>query len=69
MAFLERWKSRLPKEKTEEELNEYYDRIEEMDVDRGEFFAMFVGAWMALWPILLMVAVIILVPMLFFRVF
>ena len=69
MAFLERWKSRLPKEKTQEELDEYYDRIEEMDVGKGEFFAMFVGAWMALWPILVMVAVIVLLPMLFFRVF
>ena len=69
MAFLERWKSRLPKEKTQEELDEHYDRMEEMEFEKGEFFAMFVGAWMALWPVLLMVAVIVLLPMLFFRVF
>lgn len=69
MAFLERWKSRLPKEKTEEELNEHYDRMEQMELDKGEYFAMLVGAWMALWPVLLIVAIIVLVPMLFFRVF
>ena len=69
MAFLERWKSRLPTEKTEEELNEHYDRMEQMELDKGEYFAMLVGAWMALWPVLLIVAIIVLVPMLFFRVF
>lgn len=69
MSFIERWKSRLPKEKTEEELNEHYDRMEEMDLDKGEYFAMIIGAWMALWPVLLIVAIIVLIPMLFFRVF
>ena len=40
-----------------------------MDLDKGDFFAMVVGAFMALWPVLLIVAIIVLVPMLFFRVF
>jgi len=69
MSFIERWKSRIPKEKTEEELEEYYDWMEEKESEKGEFFAMLVGAWMALWPVLVIVAVIVLLPMLFFRVF
>ena len=69
MSFIDRWKSRLPKEKTEKELNEHYDRMEEMELGKGEYFAMIIGAWMALWPVLLIVAIIVLIPMLFFRVF
>lgn len=69
MSFISRWKDRLPKEKTQEELDEFYDRMEEKELEKGEMFAMILGAWMALWPVLLIVAVIVLIPMLFFRVF
>ena len=54
---------------TQEELDAHYDRMEEMELGKGEFFAMIVGAWMAFWPVLLIVAIIVLIPMLFFRVF
>ena len=69
MAFLQRWKSRLPKEKTQEELDAHYDFMEENEFEKGEFVSMILGAFMAFWPILAMIAVIVLVPMLFFRVF
>lgn len=69
MAFLSRWKDRLPKEKTEEELEAHYDRMDEMEFEKSDFVAMMLGAWMALWPILVMVAVIVLIPMLIMRVF
>ena len=68
-SLLNWWKKRLPKEKTEEELDEHYDRMEQMDLEKGDFFAMIVGAFMALWPVLLIVAAIVLIPMLIFRVF
>ena len=69
MALLDFLRKRLPKEKSEAELEEHYDRIDQMDLDKGDFFAMVVGAFMALWPVLLIVAIIVLIPMLFFRVF
>ena len=69
MALLDFWRKRLPKEKSEAELEAHYDRIDQMDLDKGDFFAMVVGAFMALWPVLLIVAIIVLIPMLFFRVF
>ena len=69
MSFISRWKERLPKEKTQEELDAHFDRMDEMELEKVDFLAMILGAWMAFWPILVMVAVIILIPMLFFRVF
>ena len=69
MAILERWKKRLPKEKTQQELNEYYDEIEKLELDKTDYFAMFLGALMAFWPLILIVAAIFLIPMLIFRVF
>ena len=69
MAILERWKKRLPKEKTQQELDEYYDEIEKLELDKTDYFAMFLGALMAFWPLILIVAAIFLIPMLIFRVF
>ena len=69
MAILERWKKRLPREKTQQELDEYYDEIEKLELDKTDYFAMFLGALMAFWPLILIVAAIFLIPMLIFRVF
>ena len=69
MAFLERWKKRLPREKTQEELDEYYAKMEETPLEKGDRLAMFLGALMAFWPLILIVAAIFLIPMLIFRVF
>ena len=55
MALLDYWRKRLPREKSEAELEEHYDKIDQMDLDKGDFFAMVVGAFMALWPVLLIV--------------
>ncbi len=67
MPILERWKKRLPKEKTQQELDEYYDQIEQMHLDKTDYLAMFLGALMAFWPLILIVAAIFLIPMLIFR--
>ena len=69
MAILERWKKRLPKERTQEELDEYYDQIEQLNLDKTDYLAMFLGMLMAFWPLILIVAAIFLIPMLIFRVF
>ncbi len=69
MAILERWKKRLPKEKTQEELDAHYDKMEQLELEKGDYFAMFLGALMAFWPLILIVAAIFLIPMLILRVF
>ena len=49
-------------EKTKEELDQYYDKVEDMDL-KSDFPAMLLGLLMALWPLLLILAAIILIPM------
>ena len=68
MPILERWKNRLPREKTQKELDEYYDSIEKLELEKSDYFAMFLGALMAFWPLILIVAAIFLIPMLILRV-
>ena len=68
MSFLSRWKERLPKEKSREELEAHYREMEEVPLEKGDRLAMFLGALMAFWPLILILLVIFLVPMLIFRV-
>ena len=66
--MLERWKERLPKEKTKEELEAHYQAMEEVPLEKGDKLAMFLGALMAFWPLILIVLAIFLIPMLILRV-
>ena len=66
MNMLERWKDRLPKEKTQEELDAHYDRMEQLE--KGDRLAMFLGALLAFWPLIVIVLALFLIPMLIFRV-
>ena len=66
--ILERWKKRLPEEKTREELDAHYERMEKLELEKGDFLAMVLGAFMAFWPLLLILAAIFLIPLLLFRV-
>ena len=54
MSLFTRWRS-LPREKSKEELDEHYKR---MDVEKGDMFAMILGGFLAFAPILLGVAVL-----------
>ena len=62
-SLLHLWRDRLPKEKSKEELDQYYDKIEDMNLGKSDFLAMFLGLFLALWPLLLILAAIILIPM------
>ena len=66
MSFLQRWKDRLPREKTPEELNAHYAAMEKLE--KGDRLAMFLGALLAFWPLILIVLAIFLIPMLIFHV-
>ena len=68
MKVLERWKNRLPKEKSREELEAHYREMEEVPLEKGDRLAMFLGALMAFWPLILIVLAIFLIPMLILRV-
>lgn len=68
MNMLERWKDRLPKEKSREELEAHYREMEEMPLEKGDRLAMFFGALMAFWPLILIVLAVFLIPMLILRV-
>ena len=66
MRILERWKDRLPREKTPEELDAHYAAME--NLEKGDKLAMFLGALLAFWPLIVIVLAIFLIPMLIFRV-
>ena len=61
-SLLHLWRNRLPKEKTKEELDEYYDKVEDMNL-KSDFPAMLLGLLMALWPLLIIIAAIVIIPM------
>ena len=69
MIILERWKKRLPKEKSKEELNKHYEEMEQLPLEKGDRLAMFLAALITFLPVLLIAFAIYLIPMLFFRVF
>ena len=64
--ILERWKNRLPKEKTPEELDAHYAQMDQLE--KGDRLAMFLGALIAFAPLILIILAIFLIPMLIFRV-
>ena len=66
--MLERWRKRLPKEKTREELDLFYEE-EKLDLEKGDRLAMFLAALITFLPLILMALAIFLIPMLLFRVF
>ena len=65
--ILERWKNRLPREKTQKELDDHYKQMEQLE--KGDKLAMFLGALIAFYPLILIILAIFLIPMLIFRVF
>jgi hypothetical protein len=52
MFFQERLKKLLPKQKTKEELDEHYDKIE---LEKGDFLAMVIAAFITFVPVLIIV--------------
>jgi len=50
MIFPEPFRSRLPKKKTKEELDEHYKNVE---LEKGDFLAMVIAAFITFLPVLL----------------
>ena len=50
MIFPEPFRSRLPKKKTKEELDEHYQNVE---LEKGDFLAMVIAAFITFLPVLL----------------
>ena len=51
MSFLERFRSLLPKEKTPEELEEHYNKME--DLEKKDYIAMLIAAFITFMPIVI----------------
>jgi hypothetical protein len=56
MLFPERFKALLPKKKTREELDEHYNKIE---LEKGDFLAMVIAAFITFFPVLILVMVLV----------
>ena len=55
MSLFDRFRERLPKTKTKEELDEHYDKIE---LEKGDFAAMVIAAFITFLPVLIIAMVI-----------
>ena len=63
MYFPERLRKLLPKKKTPEELDKHYDGLE---LEKGDFLAMVIAAFITFMPILIIAMVVIYGLLLFF---
>ena len=55
MLFPERLKSLLPKKKTNQQLDEHYEKIE---LEKGDFLAMVIAAFITFIPVLIVILVV-----------
>ncbi len=55
MGILDKYKSLLPKDKSKEELDE---RFEKMDLEKGDFLAMLIAALITFGPVILIVSLV-----------
>ena len=61
MSLFERWRA-LPHRKSKEELDAHYDKMEPLE--KGDVIAMLAAAFLALWPVLLILGLLIVVAIL-----
>ena len=54
----ERIRERLPRKKTREEINEHFDSIEKVELEKGDFLAMCIAAFVTFIPVLIIAMVI-----------
>jgi len=57
--MLQRFKEVLGKKKTKEELDAHYDKMEEVELEKGDFLAMVIAAFITFLPVLLIASVVI----------
>ena len=58
-VMLHRFKAILSKKKTKEELDSHYDKIEELELEKGDFLAMVIAAFITFLPVLIVALVVI----------
>ncbi len=63
MAILNKFRSHLPKEKTNQELE---DRFEQVELEKGDLLAMIIAAFLTFAPIIFAITLIVLLISLFF---
>ena len=57
--FSERFTRLLGKKKTKEELNEHYDKMEQLELEKGDFLAMVIAAFITFLPVLIIALAIV----------
>ena len=58
MSFFDRYRERLPKKKTKDELDKHYNDIEDAGLEKGDFLAMVIAAFITFFPVLIIVMII-----------
>ena len=54
-----RFKEVLSKKKTKQELDEHYDKMEEVELEKGDFLAMVIAALITFLPVVIIAMVVI----------
>jgi len=57
--MLNRFKEVLGKKKTKEELDEHYNKMEEVELEKGDFLAMVIAALITFLPVVIIAMVVI----------
>ncbi len=63
MDFFKKFRSRLPKEKTKQELDDHFEQVE---LEKGDLLAMIIAAFLTFAPIIFAVTLIVFLVSLFF---
>ena len=59
MLGLDRLRERLPKKKTKAELDEHYKSIDAAKLEKGDFLAMVIAAFITFFPVLIVAMLIL----------
>ena len=53
MGFIDRYRAHLPKKKTKEEIDKHLSGVEEVGLEKGDFPAMVIAAFITFFPVLI----------------
>ena len=58
MSLIDRYRERLPAKKSKEELDKHYSEVEKAGLEKGDFLAMVIAAFITFFPVLIVAMVI-----------
>jgi len=58
MSLFDRYRDRLPGRKSKEELSKHYEEVEKAGLEKGDFLAMVIAAFITFFPVLIVAMVI-----------